>query len=89
MTRYKILVRRQVLKAIEHIGKPFSNKIKDAIDGLAENPKPFGYIKLKDETEDIYRIRVGDYRILYSIDDVVRIVEIRNVGNRKDIYDLL
>lgn len=78
-----------MLKAIEHIGKPFSNKIKDAIDGLAENPKPFGYIKLKDETEDIYRIRVGDYRILYSIDDVVRIVEIRNVGNRKDIYDLL
>lgn len=89
MTPYKIFVRRKVIKAIEKIGKPFSNKIRAAIDGLGENPRPFGYIKLKDETEDIYRIRVGDYRILYSIDDVVRIVEIRKVGDRKDIYDLL
>jgi mRNA interferase RelE/StbE len=55
-----------------------------AIANLAVNPRPFGYKKLKGE--EAYRIRVGDYRIIYEIDDGKIIVTVVSVGNRKDIY---
>jgi len=45
-----------------------------------------GSIKLKGGGESFWRIRIGDYRVIYTIEDVVRIVEILAVGNRKDIY---
>ncbi|MGQ0738021.1 MAG: type II toxin-antitoxin system RelE family toxin [Bacteroidota bacterium] len=47
---------------------------------------PGGVKKLKGEKEDLYRIRSGDYRIIYSIEDKIRIVDIRKIGHRKDIY---
>jgi mRNA interferase RelE/StbE len=56
------------------------------IDELAEDPRPQGAKKLSGE-KDIWRIRVGDYRVLYAIDDGIRVVEVRKVGHRKDIYD--
>jgi mRNA interferase RelE/StbE len=58
--------------------------IKTAIANLAENPRSFGYKKLRGE--DAYRIRVGDYRIIYEIDDTKVIVTVVSVGNSKDIY---
>ena len=51
---------------------------------LKENPRPFGAIKLKGW--NLYRIRVGDYRILYTINDKDKIIEIIAIGHRKDIY---
>ncbi|MES1217243.1 MAG: type II toxin-antitoxin system RelE/ParE family toxin, partial [Bacteroidota bacterium] len=56
------------------------------ISSLAQNPRPLGVKKLKGSTEDLYRIRSGDYRVIYSVDDEIRIVDIRKVGHRKDIY---
>jgi len=56
------------------------------INGLAENPRPSGVKKLKGISEDLYRIRSGDYRVIYSISDQIRIVDIRKIGHRKDIY---
>jgi mRNA interferase RelE/StbE len=58
--------------------------IKLAIADLTDNPRPYGYKKLKGE--DAYRIRVGDYRIIYEIDDGKIIVTVVSVGHRKDIY---
>lgn len=55
------------------------------IQALAHEPRPSGAKKLTGE-KDIWRIRVGDYRVLYRIEDDVRIVEVSNVGHRKDIY---
>ncbi len=57
------------------------------IDKLASDPRPAGSKKLKDSEEDLWRIRVGDYRIIYLIDDQIRIVNIRKVGHRKDVYE--
>lgn len=57
---------------------------KEAIYHLAENPRPYGYIKLKKRNG--YRIRVGDYRIIYDILDAVLLVEVIALGNRKEIY---
>ncbi len=59
--------------------------LKEAIYGFAENPRPFGYRKLKGKKG--YRIRVGDYRIIYTIQDNVLVVEVVALGHRKDIYD--
>ena len=55
------------------------------IEALANDPRPAGSKKLSGE-KDIWRIRIGDYRAVYFIDDGIRIVEVRRVGDRKDIY---
>jgi len=59
-------------------------KIRNKILSLEENPRPFGAKKLR-ETE-YFRIRSGDYRVVYSIDDNRRIVKILSIAHRKDIY---
>ena len=84
---YQIIIHKQALKELVQLPKKDNQKIRLAIDKLAENPRPVGCKKLKGEHEYIWRIRVGDYRILYSIDEGVKIVEVGKVGHRKDIYD--
>lgn len=56
-----------------------------AIERLAENPRPEGCRKLVG-SDSSYRIRVGDYRVLYLIEDTVCIVEVERVRHRKDAY---
>jgi mRNA interferase RelE/StbE len=62
-------------------------KLSPAIDGLANNPRPKGCKKLQSQKENIWRIRVGDYRIVYLIEDVIKIVEIRRIAHRREVYD--
>jgi len=59
-------------------------RVNRAITRLAENPRPPGAKKLI--TRDGYRIRVGDYRILYHVDDVAKVVIIYRVMSRGDVY---
>ena len=54
------------------------------IQGLASHPRPTGYQKLSGQSQ--YRIRQGDYRILYAIDDTRRTVEIIKIGHRREVY---
>jgi len=84
---YRISIRKQALKEIEELPPKLSRKVSAAIDELAINPRPTGCKKLKGEHEYIWRIRVGDYRILYKIDDEIKIVEVGKIGNRKNVYD--
>jgi mRNA interferase RelE/StbE len=60
-------------------------RLKPAIDGLAEEPRPDGVVKLKGE-ENAYRVRVGDYRIVYEVRDNVLLVLIVKIGHRREIY---
>jgi len=62
------------------------NRIIPAIKKLGEDPRPPGCKKLKGD-KDTWRIRIEDYRVIYTVDDVVRIVDVDSVGHRKDIYD--
>ncbi len=59
-------------------------KLKKAIIALTSNPRPHGYIQLKGR--DSYRIKVGDYRIIYDIFDSRLTVDIIKIGDRKDVY---
>ncbi len=76
---------KKEIKALPNISVPRINK---AIRKLAENPRPSGSRKLVQTKENLWRIRVGDYRVIYLIEDVVCIVEIRKVRHRKDAYRL-
>ncbi len=84
---YQITILKKALKDMEALSAKTNKQISKAIDDLAENPRPHGCKKLKGEQEYIWRIRVGDYRILYPIDDIITIVEVRRVGHRRNIYE--
>jgi mRNA interferase RelE/StbE len=60
-------------------------RLRDAIGGLADDPRPVGCRKMKGE-ESLYRIRVGEHRILYEIQDGVLVVLVVQVGHRREIY---
>lgn len=82
--KYTILVERYAQKQIIKLDKKLIPVIKTAIAELSDNPRPFGYKKLKGE--EAYRIRVGDYRIIYEIDDNIILITVVSVGHRKDVY---
>lgn len=81
---YTIFVERYALKQIMKLDKKVIPVIKSTIAELANNPRPFGYKKLKGE--EAYRIRAGNYRIIYEINDEIILVTVVSVGHRKDIY---
>ena len=82
---YYVKLRKSVIKALIKINEPNYSNIKSAIYSLADDPRPQGYKKLKGRSG--YRIRVGDYRVIYDIIDKELIVDIVTLGHRKDIYD--
>ena len=82
---YQLLIEKQVQKQLEKIPSPNYQRVKKAIKDLAKNPRPEGYKKLKGRPG--YRIRQGNYRIVYEINDQILTVYILAAGHRKDIYD--
>ena len=81
----RIEVKPQAEKALARIPNPHRRRIAKAIDGLARVPRPAGCVKLTG-ADDVYRIRVGDYRIVYEIVDRVLTVYVVRVAHRKDAY---
>ncbi len=81
---YALFIERYAQKQIMKLDKKAIPLIKSAIAGLAENPRKRVSIKLKGE--EAYRIKVGNYRIIYEIDDEKINVKVVAVGQRKDIY---
>lgn len=81
---YQIKLKKAAIKALQNINEPHYSGIKSAIYNLANNPRPQGYIKLKGR--NAYRIRITDYRIIYEIYDDILLVDIINLGHRKNIY---
>lgn len=82
---YKVTLKPKAIKVLIKIDEPFYSRIKTAIYSLADNPRPHGCKSLKGRSG--YRIRIGDYQVIYEIFDAVLLVDVVEVGNRKDIYD--
>lgn len=82
---YALNFSKRAFKELAKINEPFYSNIKFAIINLTENPRPQGYKKLKGR--DGYRIRVGDYRIIYEIFDSELVIDIIDLGHRKNIYE--
>jgi len=72
-------------KQFKKLNKSIQKRLARKIDALSKNPCPNGAKKLSGE-EDIYRIRVGDYRIVYGIFDTELLVLVVKIGHRRDIY---
>ncbi len=81
---YKVRVERKAQKKLSKIPEPYYSNLKTAILDLGNNPRPQGYKKLKGR--DGYRIRVANYRIIYEIQDSVLLVDVIDLGHRKDVH---
>lgn len=84
---YRIIISKRALKELEPIPSKSSSQIISTINNLSFEPRPTGCKKLKGQKEYFWRIRVGNYRIIYVIEDVIKIIEIRRIAHRKDIYN--
>lgn len=82
--KYEVRLKKRAIKALENMSEPYYSKIKTAIYLLAENSRAYGYIQLKGRNG--YRIRIGDYRVIYEIVEEKLLIEIVEIGHRKDIY---
>lgn len=82
---YQIEFVKQAAKQLRALPVQEQEWLQPKIDALATEPRPIGVIKLAEE-EDLYRIRVGDYRIIYSIQDTQLLVLVVKIGHRRDVY---
>ena len=82
---YRIAVKRSAAKAIKKIPNPDRKRIIEKIDSLAENLPDPEITKLKGNNP-FHKIRTGDYRIIYEVQEEVLVILIVKVGHRKDIY---
>jgi mRNA interferase RelE/StbE len=83
---YQVVVLDRVAKAIDALHPEARQRIRSKLAALAGNPRPPGVVRLTG-LEDAYRIRVGDYRIVYAIRDQELLVLIIRVGHRREVYD--
>jgi len=81
---YKVLIKPSAVKELKKIPKRELSRLTSRIESLALDPRPPGCEKLA--VQNAFRIRQGDYRIIYIIEDTILIVTIIKVGHRRDIY---
>lgn len=84
MEKYNIDFKKSAVKELEKVHKHDLQRIVKEISHLSKNPRPHGSQKLS--VQKLYRIRQGDYRIIYSIDDETKKIQIIKIGHRKEIY---
>ena len=85
MPDYWVTFARSARKELERLPSPIGRRILDHIEALAKAPRPPGVIKLQGN-KNLWRMRVGDYRVIYSIDDGARAVDISVIRHRRDAY---
>ncbi len=81
---YEVFILRRAQKELAALPKTDYERMRDAIVALAENPRPTGCKKLTGR--EGWRIRSGDYRAIYEIDDAQKRVTVLHIGNRRDVY---
>ena len=82
---FRIEWKRSTRKDLRKLPANVTERIVKAVEGLAENPFPHGVEKLSG-SEHAYRVRLGDYRIVYEVVTEFKLVEIQRVRHRKDVY---
>lgn len=85
VTRYRVEVRPAAARTLRKLDPAAQRRIRGAIALLAQDPRPPGARRLRGRPG--YRVRVGDYRIIYCIADDVLLVVVVPLGHRRDVYD--
>ena len=83
--RYRIELTRDALRDLAKLDKPVRRRVQGAIDRLADDPHPAGMIALRG-APGAFRIRVGDYRVIYVLRDDLLLVVVIDIGHRRDVY---
>ena len=84
MASYKLLIKRSAAKELEELVPKVRRRIAPRIEALGIEPRPPGSEKLSGQEK--YRIRQGDYRVLYAIDDGAQTVTVVKIGHRREVY---
>ncbi|MBF0323007.1 MAG: type II toxin-antitoxin system RelE/ParE family toxin [Magnetococcales bacterium] len=82
---YQIFFKPSAEKAFSKLSEQEKVRLNDSIDALADNPRPPGSIKMQG-FKDTLRIRVGQYRVIYQIQDEILMVLVVRIGHRKEVY---
>ena len=82
---YIVIIENKAQKDFLKLLSPFNTAVKNHIDELEKNPRPYGVKKLAG-TENGFRVRAGEYRILFTIDDRRKIVTIYRIRHRREAY---
>lgn len=85
MAIHEVQISRTAERQLARLERATQQRVAAAMRGLAEDPRPRGCRKLQGY-EDVYRIRVGRYRLLYSVSDNTVVVVILKVGHRRNVY---
>ena len=83
---YSISFTRSARKDLDNLDRAAVQRIRLAVDALINDPRPYGYVKVKSE-KGVFRIRVGEYRVGYEIDDAAQEVTVIRVAPRSEFYD--
>ncbi|WP_347986051.1 type II toxin-antitoxin system RelE/ParE family toxin [Methylomonas sp. AM2-LC] len=82
---FNVTLKPSAQKALLKLPRPLQTRILDSLESLTNNPRPVGVKKLQSVT-DLYRIRIGDYRVIYSINDHELLIYVLTVGHRREVY---
>ncbi len=81
---YRLRITRRAYGELRKLPPAVTRRIQEAISDLADNPRPSGCIKLYGDAG--WRIRVGDWRVIYDVDDEAQTVTVLRAGHRRDVY---
>ncbi len=81
---YRVLILPRAQRQIQSLPLQVRKRISEAVDSLETNPRPVGVKKLKG-SDGLYRLRVGDYRIIYAVEDEELLVIVVNAGHRRNV----
>jgi mRNA interferase RelE/StbE len=81
---YNVVLKRSAEKDLRNLPKAELRKVVEKISSLAKVPRPSGCVKLSGQEH--YRLRQGDWRVIYGVDDTDRLVTVIKIGHRKEIY---
>ena len=85
MADYSVEIARSARKEIDALDPPVAIRIIKRIESLVKDPRPAGVVKLE-AAPDLWRIRVGEWRVVYRIDDRTKLVDINAVRHRREVY---
>lgn len=86
MNEYRVLYTRSAKRELDKLPRDAAARITEAVVHLKEDPRPIGSLKLKGSSVGDYRLRVGDYRVVYDVDDETRSVIVVRVQHRREVY---
>jgi mRNA interferase RelE/StbE len=86
VNRYAVEVKPSARKELETLPDSLLARVVRKLESLRESPRPAGCRKLKG-SKDQWRVRVGDWRVLYIIDDAARLVSVTRIAHRREVYE--